>query len=203
MADDPIKWLDPAVYDFDRVYSDPAAFDFSDTFFSTDPSFDPSTVPDPASTADATSDPSSEAGGDSAGDLAGALFGLPTFTPPGNRRGGINKPQIPRDPRNDRRQGRNSDLTSEIINSLLFKGLIYANPTGNWWLQNTPMIADRPPNGNDDFRVGADPGVFWLDTAHNALYVNKSSALGAAVWLAVVAGTATGPTGTFTSPFPP
>jgi hypothetical protein len=112
----------------------------------------------------------------------------PPPPPPPAPRPGQLAPLLPRDPVQDPRMRRFTELASQIVNSLIGKGqLLQTSPT-SWAIASGAFEVARAPGPGDDSTVGVTPGVLWINTATNGVYVNISDAPGSAVWLLVGGG---------------
>ncbi len=115
--------------------------------------------------------------------------------PPAPRPGQL-APLIPRDPVQDPRLRRITDMVSLILNSLIGRGqLLQTSPT-NWTLAAGAFEVARAPGPADDSTVGATAGVLWIDTLSSAVYVCQSAAVGSAEWV-LIGGGSGGLTGVF------
>lgn len=106
----------------------------------------------------------------------------PTPLPQAGRTG---KGLIPRDPLADVPTRRALDRISDILNSLMSEGRLGLFDRDGRWTVGGGIIATRPPAAGDDITVGALPGMNWVNTASQKVWVCASNTAGAAVWVAV------------------
>ena len=106
----------------------------------------------------------------------------PTPLPQAGRTG---KGLIPRDPLADVPTRRALDRISDCLNSLMSEGRLNLFDRDGRWTVGGGIIATRPPGVNDDITVGALPGMNWVNTASQKVWVCASNTAGAAVWVAV------------------
>jgi hypothetical protein len=107
--------------------------------------------------------------------------------PPAPRPGQL-APLLPRDPVQDPRLRRFTELNSQIINSLIGKGQLLQTTPTSWAIAAGAFVEARAPGAGDDSTKGAFPGAIWINTLTSAVYVNVSDAPASAVWVPVGSG---------------
>lgn len=80
---------------------------------------------------------------------------------------------------------RETQKLSALINSLFLKGQIIQDGNNSWTILPSVGYQPRVPGANDDVRSGYYPGILFIDTSTNAVYVNVVNTAGAAVWVQI------------------
>lgn len=91
-------------------------------------------------------------------------------------------PLIARDPKQDPRTRRFTEMVGDLLNSLKSQGYIKQDRSGNWQVVPTRFVADRPPGGNDDETTGVQIGTTWLVRTTEDVYICVSADEGSARW---------------------
>jgi hypothetical protein len=98
--------------------------------------------------------------------------------------GAAGKAFIPQDSRADPSTRGAIDRMREPLNSLIGQGrLVKLSNQTETWTVGGGLLAVRAPAAADDLSIGALPGMTWINTALNRVYICVSNASGAAVWL--------------------
>lgn len=113
------------------------------------------------------------------------------FSPsvPAPRVGGF-RPFLPRVPNLDTQHGmerlrRFTEILSALMNSLFGQGYIVQTGIEQYALVSGGFALARSPGAADDVRQSVQPGMVWVNTLTNQVYVNASNAVGAAVWIQI------------------
>lgn len=107
----------------------------------------------------------------------------PVLGPPG-----AIDPLIDRYPDAPDRVRRHLERVAAILNSWIRKGYVgmeRVDGVVQYDLFTGRYSEERDPGLDDDADIGAKPGMLWVNTATNAVWVNVDNSAGAAVWLRV------------------
>ena len=104
-------------------------------------------------------------------------------TPPGSNRT-RSAPIVPRYVTPDQTLRRHTEITQQILNSLIRRGDIVYEGENNWSLRGgAQWVEGRPPTATDDSDVGVRQGDLWLDTSGPSVWMAFNTNPGVAVWL--------------------
>lgn len=78
-----------------------------------------------------------------------------------------------------------TELVQTLVNSLFSQGSLVSTGVDTYAMHSGGYALDRSPTTNDDSSVGVLPGVSWVNTATNDVYINAVNTVGAAVWVKV------------------
>lgn len=95
-----------------------------------------------------------------------------------------NAGRIPRVPESQGRLKPFTEKVSTMLNSLVGGGYIRQGvPATNFSIMSGAIVANHAPSATDDDTVAISPGNIWINSLTGDVYINVSSATGAAVWL--------------------